>query len=109
MDDLHLSGDREAAVSALARMYLWWEAVNPSGHTAARKVAQIMHLGTYEDIRRLETILTTDELSTVMRLAQPGWFDARSWGFWRGRLEHDGQRNIPSAPPRRAFLDADVP
>jgi hypothetical protein len=71
-------------------------------------VAQIMHLGTYDDIRQLERLLGHATLATVMRQSQPGWFDNRSWDFWRGRLTHAGETGILTAPPKRTFDHARV-
>ena len=54
--DLDLTASERAEIDALARRYLWWEAPGGS-HSALRAVAQIMNLGTYDDILRLEAIL----------------------------------------------------
>src|SRR5687768_802046 len=99
--DLELQPGTRAEVDALARRYLWWEP--PSGsHSAARTVAQIMNLGTYEDILRLESLLPSAVLLRVMVSAQPGWLSPRSWEFWRGRLGG----SLPERPPVRSFEDA---
>jgi hypothetical protein len=58
-----------------------------------------MDLGTFDDIRRLETTL-----ADVMLHAAAGWFSARSWEFWRGRLSPALGKAIPEQPPRRPFL-----
>lgn len=97
---------RRATLAALARTYLWWDSIDLPGDET-RVIAQIMNFGTYEDIRRLEGHVTTDELVEVMRKAQPGWFGDPSWAFWRGRLSHAGCGFIPDRAPRRAFGDAD--
>jgi hypothetical protein len=99
--DLELHPATRAEIDALARRYLWWEP--PSGsHSAVRTVAQIMNLGTYEDILRLESLLPSEDLLRVMANAQPGWLSPRSWEFWRGRLGG----NLPETPPVRSFADA---
>lgn len=89
-------------VAELARRYLWWEPVGDNPHAFARMVAQIMNLGTYEDIRRLEAKIDEGTLVAVMAQAQAGWFSERSWEFWRGRLSAD---TLPAVPPRRTFVD----
>jgi hypothetical protein len=104
MNQISLGADRERAISALAGKYLWWPAFSPGGHGPLRQVAQVMNLGTYDDIRGLEGILTPTELADVMRRAQPGWFDARSWSLWRGRLNAAGEGVIPENPPVRTFV-----
>lgn len=51
-------------------------------HSQDRVVAQVMDIGTYEDILRLEAGLGRERLAEVMRHAEPGWISARSWDFW---------------------------
>jgi hypothetical protein len=43
-----------------------------------------------------------------MRTSAAGWFDDRSWSFWRGRLSHGGEADIPEHAPKRTFTDASV-
>jgi hypothetical protein len=100
-DDLHLTVEVEASIAALAKRYLWWD--GPSvPHTPRRAVAQIMNLGTYDDILRLEALVPRATLVDVLSAAQPGWFSPRSWEFWRGRLRAD----VSDHPPVRSFADA---
>jgi hypothetical protein len=92
-------------LAELAARYIWWrEDRAPSDE---RIVAQVMNLGTYDDIRRLEEAFGPEDLRAVMLHAQPGWIGERSWEFWRGRLQFAGAMPIPETPPRRSF-DAEV-
>jgi hypothetical protein len=89
---------------AFTTRYIWWRDDHPPSED--RIIAQVMNMGTYDDIRRLEAVCTSSELQQLMLRAQPGWISARSWDFWRGRLRArgvDGQ--IPEKPPRRSFYD----
>lgn len=86
---------------------MWWHALN-GGHSRERIVAQIMNLGTYDDIRLLERTLGGPSLVEIMRRAQPGWFSNRSWEFWRSRLEHRTGADIPKAPPQRIYDAPDL-
>lgn len=98
--ELDLTADKAAGVEALARRYLWWE--SPSApHSVVRAVAQIMNFGTYEDVMKLEALVSRATLGRVMSVAEPGWFSARSWEFWRGRLDAD----IAERPPSRSLAD----
>jgi hypothetical protein len=83
---------------------MWWDSADGGPFSHERVIVQVMNLGTYDDIRRLEKEFSPRFLATVMRNAAPGWFSARSWEFWRGRLSVDGER-VPDQPPRRK-LDA---
>jgi hypothetical protein len=96
---------RAELLGELAARYIWWrDGDDPSDD---RIVVQVINLGTYDDIRRLEAAYTAQELRAVMLRAQPGWIGERSWGFWRGRLSFVGVGPIPEVPPRRP-LDAQV-
>ena len=88
-------------VSELAPRYLWWAPVGTSDHAFERALAQIMNLGTYDDIRRLEAEVDPVHFVDAMLSAQPGWFSGRSWEFWRGRLSLSSANPIPEMPPRR--------
>jgi hypothetical protein len=106
MSSLPLPPATAAQISALAARYLWWDPVDPHGHTLPRMIAQIMRLGTYDDILRLEDMVEPDVLASVMMLSAPGWFDDRAWDFWRGRLS--GRSDIPARRPKRTFAHADM-
>jgi hypothetical protein len=73
-----------------------------------RIIAQVMSIGTDDDIRRLEAAYSANELRELMLRAQPGWISERSWEFWRGRLRAAGAGPIPEKPPRRSFYEAAV-
>jgi hypothetical protein len=107
---MHLSLTEQAIaeISELARRYIWWPPADETGHSPARQIAQIMRFGTYDDIRRLERLLGESVLAQVMVESQPGWFDDRSWDFWRGRLSFEADRGIPEQRPLRQFAHADV-
>jgi hypothetical protein len=97
--------DRRDLLADFSARYIWWRDEPPPPED--RIIAQVMNLGTYDDIRRLEAQYSPDELRAVMLRAQPGWIGARSWAFWRGRLEVAGAGSIADAQPRRSF-DAEV-
>ena len=73
-------------IAKLGRKYLWWKPVEGHSHSETRIIAQIMNLGTYEDILLLEQAVQPARLADVMLNAAAGWFSERSWEFWRGRL-----------------------
>ena len=97
--DADIAGYARAEIAAMAEKYLWWGGGSALPHSPARMVAQIMNLGTYEDILRLEQLLAAEVLASVLAQAEPGWFSRRSWEFWKGRLGAD----LPDRPPVRAF------
>jgi hypothetical protein len=97
------TADSDDLLAELGRKYIWWAPVGSEPHARERVIAQVMDLGTYEDIQRLEAALGFEQLADIMLHAAPGWFSPRSWGFWRGRLARETNKAIPSQPPRRSF------
>lgn len=90
-------------IDKLGRKYLWWRPVDGLPFSEDRIVAQIMNLGTYDDVLQLEEALGHARLASVMLHAEPGWFSDRSWEFWRGRLSFATGAEMPEKAPRRAF------
>ncbi len=89
-------------LARLGGKYVWWEPVGGGEHPPARLVAQVMNLGTYDDIRGLERCFRPEALGEVLSNAAPGWFSPRAWEFWRGRLSLHGIE-LADRPPRRCF------
>jgi len=90
----------------LAARYVCWRSEAPPSED--RIIAQVIELGTWDDIRRLEAAFAPDELRAAMLRAAPGWIGERSWSFCRGRLLHAGAGPTPEEVPRRKF-DAAAP
>lgn len=82
----------------MARKYVWWQP--PEDTLADRKLllAQLMTLGTVEDVRWMLASATDDELRAVLRDPPVGIFNGRSWAFWHLRL---GLDPVPALPVRR--------
>jgi hypothetical protein len=89
--------------SELEREFFWWENTGTEPRSDGRILAQAMELASFDYVRCLEAALGPDRLADAMLGAEPGWISERSWEFWRGRLMRATGRNIPDAPPRRAF------
>ncbi|MGJ4994211.1 hypothetical protein ACQR0Z_07370 [Bradyrhizobium sp. HKCCYLS3077] len=90
-------------LSDLERRFFWWEPVGSEPRSPERIIAQAMSFAGFEEIRTLEQELGPDLLVDIMLNAQPGWIDARSWEFWRGRLARATGRTIPLDAPARSF------
>ncbi len=86
----------------LARKYLWWVSPEKALREQERLVAQIMKLGTLEDIQVVEEELGEDYFRKVLKRASPGQFDERSWTYWHYRLDLAQAGRVPSLP-RRSF------
>jgi hypothetical protein len=92
---------RTSLLADFAARYIWWRDESPPSED--RIIAQVMSIGTWDDICRLEGAYSAEELREVMLRAQPGWISAQSWELWRGRLRAPGAGAIPEEPPRRSF------
>jgi hypothetical protein len=79
-----------------AERYMWWKLPSEALLYPERILAQVMNLGTYDDLRRLVTTFGYEQLRQVLGNAEPGWFNERSWFFWHYRL---GMATLEKAPP----------
>ena len=94
MDD---SLANDARAEAMARKYVWWQ---PPERTLADRrllLAQMMTLGTVDDVRWLVGRVSEDGLRAVLRDPPVGVFNGRSWNFWHLRL---GCHPVPALPAR---------
>ena len=84
----------------MARKYLWW--LKP-GETAQPDsvIAQVMELGDYGDVLRLEAALGRERLAGALRGAAPGRLSPRSWSYWHHRLGLAAPGRVPRPPRRR--------
>jgi hypothetical protein len=98
MTETDFSGD---SLEKFRRKYLWWDPVDGRSFSEDRIIAQTMNLGTYDDLLVLERIVGRLRLVEIMLHAEPGWFNDRSWEFWRGRLTYTTGAVIPDKAPRR--------
>lgn len=70
------------ALLHVARRLFWWK---PPGEALAdpwRFAAQVMTLGSWEDVQVTRSTLGDDCLRETRRRPPPGVFDARSWSYW---------------------------
>jgi len=91
-------------IARFGRKYLWWRPVDGQPFSEARIIPQTMNPGTHDDSLLPEQMVGRSRLVEVMRHAEPGWIDDRSWAFWHGRWLFATGAAIPDQPPRRAFL-----
>ena len=92
---------RQGRAWELARKYVWWQ---PPAETLVDRrllLAQIMTLGTVDDVRWLLSVAAGDDLRAVLRDPPVGIFNARSWSFWHLRLGFDAAPELPGRRPPR--------
>ena len=90
-----LIDDRGA--EAMAKKYVWWQP--PERALADRRLflAQLMTLGSVDDVRWLLSRVSEDRLREVLRDPPAGVFNGRSWRYWHLRL---GCEPVPDLPVR---------
>jgi transcriptional regulator with XRE-family HTH domain len=85
----------------MARRYVWWQTPDASARGPLRVIAQVMDMGTLEDIQEVAAILGKRRMAEVLDLAPPGWFHPKSWAFWNIALGRTSSGRIPPIPARR--------
>lgn len=83
-----------------ARKYVWWKPVESAVRFPDRVLAQVMELGTFEDVLRMEELIGKVRLADVISHSEPGWFSPRSWHFWHYRLGLAKLGGVPPLPER---------
>jgi hypothetical protein len=80
-------------IEALARRMIWWKAPAEALRYPDRLLAQVMALGTWDDVQLAKRLWTRDEFTAVLKQPPPGVFDGRSWAYWHCVLK------LAAAPP----------
>jgi hypothetical protein len=84
-----------------AAKYIWWTTPEEAVSVPRRVVAQVMNIGDYEDVLTLAATVGDDYLRDVLRRAEAGQFDVRSWTYWHYRLGLAPDDAVPPMPTRR--------
>ena len=95
-DRPNFSTHRDRAV-AMAKKYVWWKTPEETLAEPTLLLAQMMTLGTLEDVRWMLSRTSRDELCAVLRDPPVGVFNGRSWTYWHRRLNGEP---IPLLPTR---------
>jgi hypothetical protein len=85
-------------LEALARRMIWWKPADESLRFPDRLLAQVMAIGTWEDVQLAKRVWSRDEFIAVLKHPPVGVFDARSWAYWHRVL---GVLSVPSLPERQ--------
>lgn len=84
-----------------ARKYIWWQAPEAAIADRHRIIAQVMNLGTFEDVKALRQQVGESEYKQALREARPGEFSERSWHYWHLILGLAQPHTVPPVPVRR--------
>ena len=95
------AGPSPIMIKRMASRYVWWQPPEVSVRDPRRVIAQVMDVGTFEDIQALVDAVGSDTLIPVLKQGRPGWFRPRSWAFWHTVLGLATAGRIPPIPSRR--------
>ena len=85
----------------LAGKYIWWKSPAQALHKPERIAAQVMNIGDYDDVQALVEATGKAFLQSVLRSAEIGQFNARSWHYWHYRLDLADLGQVPALPVRK--------
>lgn len=77
----------------VARRLIWWKPPAVALEDRPRFLAQVMVLGTWNDVAVTRLHCSDEDLRKVLRAPPPGVFDPRSWSYWHRMLDE------PCVPP----------
>ena len=81
----------------LASRYVWWNTVDWAYAHPAVFLANIMDLGSWDDIQTMRHEVDDSVLKAILLNAAVGYFHARSWDYWHVKF---GINPIPPMPKR---------
>jgi len=87
-------------IQQFAAKYIWWKKTDEAALFPRRVIAQVMNLGTFEDVQRLIGTFGAQRLIEVIKGADAGWFSPRSWHYWHFRLGLARPGQVPPLPVR---------
>ncbi|MCS7080912.1 MAG: hypothetical protein NZ585_12805 [Chloracidobacterium sp.] len=91
---------QDNALADLAQRYVWWKSPEEAHDDLRRLAIQVMNLGDFDDVQRLLALVGEDYLADVLRTAEAGDFEPRSWHYWHYRLGLATDGTVPPLPQR---------
>lgn len=92
---------RRSFLEEMAKRYIWWKQVEEAVVDPDRVLAQVMNIGDFDDAVEMIELFEEERLRQVIRSAEAGWLNARSWSYWHYRLGMAEVDQVPPMPVRR--------
>lgn len=89
-----------ALLLELAAKHIWWKTPDEALEFPSRIIAQSMNRGDLNDIATVIEAYGEDYLRQIVRNAEAGQFNDRSWHYWHYRLGLAEPGQVPSLPTR---------
>ena len=87
--------DMTDEIEGLARRSIWWKTPEQALRYPDRLLAQVMALGTWDDVLLAKRYWSRAEFVAVLKNAPPGVFDRRSWVYWHSVLSVEPVPPLP--------------
>ena len=84
----------------VAPKVIWWKTAGESLQFPRQVIAGVMDLGTFEETRKLQSLVSKSLLQEVLSHAEPGQFCPRSWTYWHLCLNGLVDSQVPAEPVR---------
>ena len=97
---LQIPAGSEPVFRAMAARYIWWKTPEEALRYPQQIAAQVMNLADWADVQILARAVGDDYLRAVIRTAEAGQFNERSWVYWHYRLHLAEVGRVPSLPER---------
>lgn len=94
------AGSADRVLRAMAKKYVWWLSAREASERSDLVITQVMELGDYGDICRLEAALGRQAFARALRRAEAGRLSDRSWTYWHYRLGLARPGRVPRLPKR---------
>jgi len=96
-----LTPEQERVFRTMAARYVWWKEPDKALKYPQQIAAQVMNLGEWDDVQIFATAVGDDYLRSVLKNAEAGQFNERSWSYWHYRLHHASVGTVPPLPERK--------
>ncbi len=98
-----LPAEALACLERLSTRYVWWKTAEEAMLFPDRVAAQLMNIGTWDDVTALIEAAGEDYLREVLTNAELGQLNERSWHYWHYRLglAQPGLTPVPPMPVRK--------
>ncbi|MBA3027604.1 MAG: hypothetical protein FP816_02155 [Desulfobacteraceae bacterium] len=94
----HINPD---ALKPFAAKYIWWKTPEEAIEIPERVIAQVMNIADYADVQSLADLVGDKVFHDVLKHAEIGWFNERSWAYWHYRLGLAAVDHVPPMPIRK--------
>ena len=91
-----MNEEQKAFLIKSVKRYVWWKNTDEAMLHTQRILAQVMNIGTWNDMCKLVELFSREELLHVLNTAEIGQFNERSWHFWHNRFSD----KVPTMPER---------